>query len=281
MSVKRIYQRAESVVVADGRLCLLRQGNGPPVLLLHGIPLSLVTWRHNIADLAKHFTVVALDLKGFGRSEKSEGDYSPEGHIRAIRQVLDSLGISNIYIVASSYACALAVHLAVTHPELVGKIVLINSVGCASSQHSLERLVRIGLVSTFIKLLLRSEAAGRILFASRLRKSYGSPKSYSNKLCTEYFNLLRHDHGEETFLSTLRQFDEHNLLPLFPTIQQDTLILWGNRDQILPIDNGYKIRSLIQHSRLEVLSGCGHLPHEEAPDKVNNLIINFLRGPAI
>ena len=88
-----LYGRATEVSLPDVRICCLRHGFGHSVTLLHGIPLSLLTWRNNIEALARDHTVIAFDLKGFGRSEKPAGDYSPQGHARVLEQLLDALGI--------------------------------------------------------------------------------------------------------------------------------------------------------------------------------------------
>ncbi|HWN43547.1 MAG TPA: alpha/beta hydrolase [Thermoanaerobaculia bacterium] len=272
----RAYQEARTVAVSDGEICYVRKGAGPPVFLIHGIPLSLLTWRHNMEGLARHFTVVAVDMKGFGRSEKRAGDFSPEGHARTLGEVMDALQLDDAVVVGSSYGCAPAIHLALARPRKVSKLVLINSVGFAGGRHSLEKLVRIGVVAALIKSSLRSAFLGRRLFASRLRKSYAIPERLEPGLTEAYLEALHAGPGEEMFLASLRQFDESRLAERFPQIDQETLIVWGDQDHILPPSNGRRLQRAIRNSRLEIFAGCGHLPHEEAPDHFNELLRQFL-----
>jgi pimeloyl-ACP methyl ester carboxylesterase len=270
------YQEARTIALSEGKICYVRKGAGPAVFLIHGIPLSLLTWRHNMEGLARHFTVVAVDMKGFGRSEKRAGDCSPEGHARTLGEVMDALQLENVVVVGSSYGCAPAIHLALARPQNVRKLVLINSVGYAGGRHSLEKLVRIGLVAALIKSSLRSAFLGRRLFASRLRKSYAIPEHLEPGLTEAYLEALHEGPGEEMFLAALRQFDESKLTEWFPKIEQETLIVWGDQDHILPVSNGRRLQREIRNSHLEMFMGCGHLPHEEAPDRFNELLRHFL-----
>jgi pimeloyl-ACP methyl ester carboxylesterase len=271
-----IYEGSQAVQVAGAEIRYIKQGEGPPVLLVHGVPLSLLTWRHNLAALARDFTVVAVDLKGFGWSGKPAGDYSPQAHARTLDGVLDTLGIEGASVVGSSYGCAPAVWLALERPERVRKLVLINSVGYPGGRHSLERLVRIGLIAALVRSTLRRKGLGQRMFAARLRKSYASPDRLEPGLTGAYLQLLRREAGEETFLATLRQFDEGEMARQFPRLDHPTLIVWGDRDHILPASNGLRLQRAIAGSRLEMFPGCGHLPHEEEPARFNQLLREFL-----
>ncbi len=275
-----LYRQSKMLTLPGGKICCVRAGHGPAITLLHGIPLSLATWRHTVAGLAKHATVVAFDLRGFGQSDKPPGDYSPDTHARVLEQVLDSLGLHTTTLIGSSYGCAPALQFALSRPERVERLVLINSVGYPAHQHSIERLLRIGLIAGLTKSALRFSPLGRTLFASRLRQSYARPESVTVDDADAYYALLRRDGGEASFLATLRQFDEAELARRLPEITHQTLIIWGEHDRVLPVSVGRRLQAALHHSRLEVLPGCGHLPHEEAPDRVNALIKTFLEHDA-
>lgn len=272
------YRDAAWVSVRDGRICCFRGGAGPALLLVHGIPLSMLTWRENLAGLCRFFRVIAVDLKGFGRSEKTLCDLSPEGHARTLSEVLDQLGIDRVSVVGSSYGCAPAICLALREPERVERLVLINSVGAGGRRHSLERLVRIGLVGSLVKATLRQPGLGARIFATRLRRSYADPARATEELLESYLKLLRTDGGESTFLETLRRFDEPALARRLPEVRQPALILWGDQDRVLPLKDGLRLREQLPACQLHVLAGCGHLPHEERPEEVNELIRAFLAG---
>jgi pimeloyl-ACP methyl ester carboxylesterase len=275
-AIDELYARATEVPLADAAICCLRQGSGPAVTLLHAVPLSLITWRNNIATLARDHTVVAFDLKGFGRSQKPAGDYSPQAHARVLGHLLDALGIHSTSLVASSYGCAPAIYFALDNKERVDRLVLINSVGCAGGRHSLERLLRISGVAAMARLALRHDRLGRALFLSRLKRSYARPTAPMKEVGEAYFELFLREGGQERFLSTLVQFDEAALGNALPRLGQPTLIIWGAQDHVLPVANARRLQQAIPGAQLRILPEAGHLPQEEAPAEVNRLILDFL-----
>lgn len=279
--IENLYSRTTDVQLADGTICSLRQGHGPAVTFVHGIPLSLITWRNNLDVLARDYMVTAFDLKGFGRSQKPPGDYSPQAHARVLGQLLDAFGIGRTSLVASSYGCAPAISFALGQKERVDRLVLINSVGYPGGRHSLEQLLRIGGVATMIRFALRHDRLGRALFMSRLKRSYGSREALPNEIGNSYYELFLRDAGQERFLHTLLQFDEAALAKSIPHITQPTLIIWGDRDRVLPVANARRIQKNIPGAQLRVLPQTGHLPHEEAPAEVNRLLADFLASRTV
>jgi 4,5:9,10-diseco-3-hydroxy-5,9,17-trioxoandrosta-1(10),2-diene-4-oate hydrolase len=273
---KDLYSRTTDVALTDATVCCLRQGQGPAVTFMHGIPLSLLTWRNNLDALARDHTVVAFDLKGFGRSQKPTGDYSPQAHARVLNRALDALGIGCTSLVASSYGCAPAIRFALDSKDRVERLVLINSVGYPGGRHSLERLLRIGGVAAMLRLALRHDRLGRALFMSRLKRSFARPAALPQEIADAYYQFFLRDGGQERFLQTLLQFDEGALAKAIPGISQPTLIIWGGRDRVLPVANARRIQADIPGAQLRILPDAGHLPHEEAPDEVNRLIADFL-----
>lgn len=220
--------------------------------------------------------MVAFDLRGFGRSQKLEGDYSVQAHSRVIGQVLDALGVSKTSLVASSYGCAPAIQFAIDKKDRVDRLVLINSVGYPGGRHALERLLRIGGVAAMARVALRRTRLGSALFKSRLRQSYATTGALSEQMAETYFELFLRDGGPKSFLQTLKQFDEAKLAAALPAILQPTLIVWGGRDRILPVANARRIHSDIPGAQLRIFPEAGHLPHEEVPDEFNRLISEFL-----
>jgi pimeloyl-ACP methyl ester carboxylesterase len=275
------YQDSKVAQLAEAPMCYLRKGQGPTVLLLHGVPLSLLTWRHNIDYLARQATVIAIDMKGYGMSGKPPGNYTPASHARAIGQLLDALDVQQISLIGSSYGCAVAVAFAHAYPKRVDKLVLINSVGYPGGPHSLERLLRIRILAALLRPTLRSRAVGKMLLASGLRKSYANPDLANKELVEAYLYLLRRESGDAAFLATLQQFQEEEVAHQLAEISHQALIIWGAQDRVLPVGNARLAHHDIQLSRLEILPNCGHLPHEEAPDLVNPLIAQFLGASMI
>lgn len=274
--IEAAYHDAEVLQLASAPICYIQKGQGPAILLLHGVPLSLLTWRHNIDYLARHYTVIAIDMKGYGMSGKPTGSYTPESQARVIGELLNAIGLRKVSIIGSSYGCAVAIAFALAQPKCVDKLVLINSVGYPGGPHSLERLLRIKLLALLLRPTLRTTTLGKFLFMSNLRKSYTNPRLASRELVDAYFDLLRRDSGDIAFLTTLQHFQEQEVARQLAAISHQTLIIWGAQDHVLPVNNAKLIHQSIQSSKLKIIPDCGHLPHEEAPELVNPLIAQFL-----
>jgi pimeloyl-ACP methyl ester carboxylesterase len=275
--ISDIYGDARMIAVPDGNACFVRRGTGRTVILLHGAPLSLLTWRNNISELSTYLDVIALDMKGFGRSSKPAGTYSPESHARFVVQLMDKLKLSRVSLVGSSYGCAVALTLANKVPERVDRLGLINSVGFPGGRHSIEQLLRINVLRKVLEPTLRSEMFGKRIFAAGLRRSYKDRKRVTPDLIDSYFQLLRCESGERSFLATLEEFDESQLAAIIPSVTHETLVIWGAKDHILPVANAQRFQKEMRQARVEILADCGHLPHEENPERVNSLIIQLLR----
>lgn len=275
------YSDATEVPIRGGQVTVVRRGSGRPTLLLHGIPLSSLTWRHTIGPLSEGREVISVDLPGYGRSDKpARADYSPAGQAAALVEVIDELGLAQVDVVGSSYGCAVALTLAATAPEQVGKLVLINPVCYPGGPHDLERLSRIRLVAAVAKPVLRTAALGRRLMASRLRASYADPAKATPELIDAHYRLLLERSGEVSYLASLRALKQEDLVALLPRVPHRTLVLWGADDHVLPAGDGERLVADLPDARLEVLDGVGHFPHEEAPDRVNALAAAFLTDTA-
>jgi pimeloyl-ACP methyl ester carboxylesterase len=276
----RAYQGSQMVDVAGCRICYLRKGSGPPLVLVHGVPLSLLTWRHVIDTLSQRFTVVAVDLKGFGRSQKPHGDYSAEAHGRLLAAFVGALDLEAATIVGSSYGCAPAIYAALASPERIARLVLINSVGGLANRHRVERVLRIAGVLPVISRMLGRTGMMRRIFGARLRACYVDPRQLPSDLVEAYLELFDTDRGRTCFLSTLRDFDERRLADHLSDITQRVLVVWGEQDRVLPIDAGHRLSARIRHAQFAALSNCAHFPHEESPSAFAALVDQFVGVPA-
>ena len=274
--LEKNYRNSQLVEVSEGAICYLRDGQGKPLILLHGIPLSLLTWRHNFGELALHNQVIAPDLPGYGMSHKETTILTPESQARRMLEFMDALNIQRATFIANSFGCAVALSLAFIQPDRVEKLVLINSVCYPAGPHSIERFLRLQFSSLLLKACLSRSKIGIAFLKFGLRRSYGKTPSDFQDLVEAYYSLLVRNHGEQTFVSTLRQFKEEELEKIIPSVPHETLIIWGCRDNVLPVCNAYRLHQDLPNSSLVVLSEFGHLVHEEAPTTVDNLILRFM-----
>ena len=207
---------------------MYRRGSGQALVLVHGIPLSILTWRNVFDSLSARFTVIAIDLKGFGQSTASagNGDFSPAAHARTIALVLDRLGIERASLAANSYGCAPVAAFASLYPDRTQRLVLINSVGTGERSHHAERIARMGLASVVARPIL-SSGVGQRLIKARLRNCYASVPADLKQLADCYHRPLRSRAGAEAFLQCLRQFDEATVASTLSCLTQRTLVGLG------------------------------------------------------
>lgn len=129
--------------VAGIKTHYLAVGAGPPLILIHGLGASVVTWRGNLGPLSKAFRVYALDLPGHGDSEKPDIDYAADRMVRFMVSFMEELGLERPAIIGSSVGGALGLMMALDHPELVSKLVLVDSAGLGKEISVYLRLVSI------------------------------------------------------------------------------------------------------------------------------------------
>lgn len=251
----------------------------PTLVLIHGFTASLFVW-HKVAPLlaGAGFHVVAIDLVGFGYSEKPRWfDYSIPSQAHMVSRFMNTLGIGRATLVGSSYGGAVAMTIALDHPEYVEKLVLIDAViNDEVLSHPILRLASIPGVGEMITPFL---VDSRMMMRHRMRGTL-SKKNHDLITRERISNVLRPltaADGHHSVLATSRSWSANRLEEDAYLINQPTLIVWGEEDTVIDIRNGYKLHDSILHSRFVILNNCGHVPAEEKSELVAELVSEFCR----
>lgn len=249
----------------------------PTLLLIHGYTASTYVWRSAAPALAAEgFRVVAIDLLGFGYSEKPRWfDYSIDSQARMVSRFMDRLGIGRVAVAGSSYGAAVAATLALDYPERVEKLVLVGAV-CNDNilRHPLLRLAAIPGVGEVITPFL---ADTKSFHRRRMRKTL-SPANYdliSRERVDSVVRPLAAADAHHALLATSRNWHAKRIAYDAPLIKQPTLILWGEDDQVTPVEDGRLLHERILHSRMVVFRDCGHVPMEEKSDLFTEIVSEF------
>jgi pimeloyl-ACP methyl ester carboxylesterase len=273
----------ELVSIHGRQVAYRTAGEGPVVLLVHGMAGSASTWRHVMPVLAQHATVIAPDLPGHGRSEKPRGDYSLGSLASALRDLLIVLGHERATIVGQSLGGGVAMQFAYQYPERCERLVLVNSGGLGRDVHLLLRALSFPGAEYVLAAATVSpvRSAGTAL-AGALGRIGLRPQPLVEELWRAYASL-----GDEptrrAFVSTLRSVvdvtgqrisaqDRLYLASFMPT-----LIVWGDADRIIPVSHAYAARDAMPGSHLEVFEGVGHFPHVEEPERFADALVRFVR----
>ena len=272
--------RSRRLELARGGVHYVDEGAGEPVLLVHGTPTWSFEYRHLIRALARQRRVIALDNLGFGLSDRPRDfAYTPEAHAEVLREFVDRLGLGRFALVTHDYGGPFALPLALDAPDRVEKLVLFNTWLRPFDDPAMRRGARLA-GSSFGRFLYR-----RLNFSLRvlMPSAYGDRRKLTPALHRQYLEPFRDVDARSSVLwplaRALTRSEGH-----FESLWQrrarlantDTLILWGMRDRALPPALLERLREGLPHARVEAVEEAGHWPHEEAPERVNSRVAEFL-----
>jgi len=264
------------------KIAYLTAGEGPVVLLVHGMAGSSAQWRHVLPNLAKRFTVIAPDLLGHGDSDKPHGEYNLSAHANLLRDLLVALGHERATFVGQSYGGGVVMQLAYQSPDHCERLVLVSSGGLGREVSPLLRGLSLPGAEQLFPLVcspaLRNagERAAQWLSRFSLRTTAAVEEMWRS-----YAGLADGD-NRRAFFRTLRAVVDHKGQTvsaadrLYLTEHVPTLIIWGSADNIIPIDHAFDTQQCLPSSRLEVFDGVGHYPHCERPARFVKTMLDFV-----
>lgn len=245
---------------------LERNEGGIPLLLLHGLGGSIESWTNNVSFLSTKFRVIALDLPGFGLSDKPKLSYSINFYVSFIEAFIKRIKISNLFLVGSSLGGHVAVEFTLRNRKIVDKLVLISPAGSLPKSFKgtkeLKRYIRIVNAKS-------SRDVSRILTSidnSMVNSSYADA----------IYKRLSLPGAKEAFISALKgSANAPRYNNKLERIEADTLLIWGKEDRMIPLRF---IRPFMEKgkSRIIILEKCGHRPHVENPKLFNKVVKDFL-----
>ncbi|MFI5308239.1 MAG: alpha/beta fold hydrolase [Polyangiales bacterium] len=264
------------------RRAFVHTGSGPALLLIHGIGNDLSTWNEVIADLARDHTVIAPDLLGHGRSEKPRADYSVAAYANGMRDLLSVLDIERVTVVGHSLGGGVATQFAYQYPARCERLVLVSSGGVARDVHPLLRLATVPAADVAMGLVQAPlvEQATRWTFA--LLSALDHDIAIDRDIVLAMLDGLRHAAARRAFVRTLRSVVDLRgqvvtmLDRCYLAADMPTLLVWGARDAVIPLEHGKLAHAAMPGSRLEVFEGAGHFPHRREPQRFVTLLRDFL-----
>jgi pimeloyl-ACP methyl ester carboxylesterase len=266
------------VSVSGTRVHYLHAGTGRPMVLIHGLVGSSANWRYNIAGLAKHASVYAIDLVNMGKSQRVRGlDAGLRATANRVLAVMDALHLQDADVVAHSHGGAVALMLAALHPRRVRSLILFAPANpyCRSS----DEMARIystpwgGFLAWLLPYLpapIQRVALGQI---------FGGRERVVDRCLQEIVDGLRSPGTMRHVLCTIRcWFAERAKLrmALRRVKRIPTLLLWGDRDCAVSLSSAAQLKRKLRGSELIVLPGAGHALFEEAPDESNRIVLEWL-----
>jgi pimeloyl-ACP methyl ester carboxylesterase len=266
------------------RMAYRQAGSGPVLVLIHGITSSSATWLRVMPYLARHFTVVAPDLAGHGKSAKPRGDYSLGAHASGVRDLLLALGHDRATIVGHSLGGGIAMQFSYQFPERCERLVLVDTGGLGRQVSMLLRAATLPGSELVLPLLAATRLLDAGQLAGRLLGRVGLHARTDIEEMARGHATLGDAAARAAFVHTLRsvvepggqRVDASNRLYLAEQIP--FMLVWGERDSIIPVAHGRATHAQVSGSRLEVFPDSGHFPQLDEPQRFIDVLVDFMES---
>ena len=265
--------------ITEGTLLYAVAGEGPPVLLLHGFGGQIWVWEKQVPSLSKRYRLYIPDLLGNGYSDRPKVEYTPALFIDSIKQFMDLAGIKRASLIGNSMGGGIAWAFALTHPDRVEKLILIDSIPPdvvpQIRNPSFRRFFAIRNLPLLPQLGVALHTRG--MLRATLMEMVFHDRLITDQVVERQYLIGRIAGTAWVVTSTARHAEEvKHYAGALGALAKPTLIVWGEHDEVFPVSVGKKLHTLIKGSELLVIKASGHMPMWERPDEVNRAILEFL-----
>lgn len=255
------------------RIHYIHAGSGDPLILIHGGGIWSYSFRHNIGPLSRRFSVYAPDMPGYGFSSARRHDpLDNRTMVLFMKALMDGLGISRASLAGHSWGGGWVLNFAGTFPDMVDRIVLIDSSGLDVPDELEWEFLKLPFIGSILFRLM-SPAMVRI----GLQKVFYRKELVDDEMVQEAILNFGTRRNRKAQARNARNISWKQTQAGLENIPHPVLLIWGQEDRYLPVDLAGRFRERIKNIRTEIIPRCGHAPHEECPETVNRLIIDFLK----
>ena len=271
------FAKGKFVTVFGKKVHYLEAGNGPPIILIHGFLYHTVMWRKNIDALAEKFRVYAIDLWGWGYSERlKEKEYSFERYGKQVLGFMDALNIKKATLGGQSMGGGISVYVAAHYPDRVDRLILVDPAVIPYPMTTIGRIYQFPFIGEFMNAI-----PGDALMKNNIKTIWFYDR---NKVTEEYCKevlqpfCVKGSYAGSMFIlrNVLKEPYVEKEANLLAKMRIPTLIIHGREDKSVPLDRSKRLNDLWKGSKLVIFDKAGHSPHEEYPEKFNKLAIEFL-----
>lgn len=247
----------------------LSAGSGAPVVLLHGGGGGAMGWGYVMGPLSKHYRVIAPDVVGYGESDKPDAAYDPTFFSTWLGDFLDALELSKVPLVGNSLGGAIALQFTLRNPQRVERLALIGSAGLGP-----RALPRGALLGLLWMNLFPSKAA----FNWMRRYLVHEAKNVRKDAMLYNIAVARMPGGKNATRRGRGKIAEPLTSAQLEQITQSTLLLWGEKDRMIPLEHAQRAQQHMPNAQLHIVRDAGHVPFADRPEDVNDILIRFLQG---
>lgn len=248
------------------------------LLFIHGFAASIETWKHIRDYFTRDYKVILIDLKGFGNSSKPDDyGYSALDQARIIARFIEYLGLNNLILIGHSFGGAISIltYSLLKETGVIEKLVLIDPVTYLQKLNFSAKLLKAPLLKHLIMYLVPD----RFKASFTLRFIFNKRKDSLKEKTAKFAEYLKQPGAYKALLKSAELMVPNlynTVTPVLGSIDIPVLIIWGEKDKVLPVELGFRLNKDIKNSVLEIIPGCGHVPQSEAPEKTIPLIKEYL-----
>lgn len=258
----------ESFVQVDGnKIRYLESGNSKNILILvHGLGASAERWNNVIPSFAKHYHVIVPDLIGYGYSDKPIVDYTPDFFSVFLGNFFDALGIKCPNVIGSSLGGQIVAEYASENPRNIEKLILVSPAGAMKQSTP-------ALDAYIMAALYPNPQSAKNAF--ELMESSGN--EVDDVIVKGFIERMQLPNAKLAFMSTVLGLKNSEIItPKLHMIQCPTLLIWGSKDPVIPIQHAEYFASYIADCRFHIMDGCGHTPYVQEPETFSSIVLKFL-----
>jgi len=253
------------------------EGEGFPIVLIHGTAASLHTWDAWTDELKKTNRVIRMDLPAFGiTGPNKNADYSIEAYTTFLHSFLEKLKLEKFHLAGNSLGGNIAWDYTADYPSKVEKLILVDASGLPTnkSQPAIFKMAKTPILNSLFLYI-----TPRFLIKKNIEEVYEDDSKITDELINRYHKMALRVGNRKAFIDRAKtdfKLDTQVNLEKLKSIQTPTLLIWGAKDLWIPIANGIRMNEILVNSKLEVLKNSGHVPMEENPKESLKLMNDFL-----
>jgi len=258
-----------------------------PLILLHGFGTSIGHWRQNLAALSESHTVYALDMLGFGASEKAPTTYKVELWVEQVYDFWRTFIRQPAVLIGNSIGSLVTLAAAAAHPDMVEAIVMLSLPDLSVREEAIPQVLRpiVRTIENFVASPLLIKPLFRVLRRPRVVRrwaglAYANPNAVTDELVDILVGPARDRGSAQVFYAVLKAMTNVQFGPsvkaVLPTLKIPILLIWGQQDRMVPAVFAEQFASYNSHLQLLSLDNAGHCPHDECPEQVNAAVLQWI-----
>ena len=256
-------------------------GDGPPIVFVHGLSGTWQNWLENLPYFARKRRCIAMDLPGFGHSEMPAEKISISGYARHVDALCDQLGIETSIIVGNSMGGFVTAEFCIRHPERVERACLVAAAGISITNLRRRPILTVARIAAALG--AASTAQTRFM-VTRPRMRWLVTNyvfRHPSRIATDLMYEQVRGAGKPGLYDALDALTSYDFRDRLPEIKAPTLIVWGEHDMLVPVEDAHEFERLIPQSRTVILEDTGHVPMLERPAKFNELLEELIEGRGV